>query len=130
MQVRPPNIAHYFNGYARFAFDPVVPPGPGDWVVGKGPGMTDAFSNPHLRSFLEGMGIEKIYVCGFMRGFCVHDTAVSAKQAGWPVTMIKDLSADSNDGTDPDGQDISRSGGNIENLDGLLLSMRPVTPIP
>ncbi|MBP7721958.1 MAG: cysteine hydrolase [Alphaproteobacteria bacterium] len=108
MEMANRRLEEIFNGHARFEYDPAMPPAPQDFVVGKGPFQTDAFTNPYLLEFLKTK--DNIYIAGFMEGFCVFDTANSATRAGLPVSVLADLSADQNDLTDPNDPDA----GNFE----------------
>ncbi|HQX27389.1 MAG TPA: isochorismatase family protein [Alphaproteobacteria bacterium] len=100
MEMANRELEQIFNAHARFDYDPAMPPAPQDFVIGKGPFQTDAFSNPYLLEFLKTK--DNIYIAGFMEGYCVFDTADSAQRAKLPVTVLADISADENDLTDPD----------------------------
>jgi nicotinamidase-related amidase len=117
-QVGDKKVKDLFNGHASFLYDPAIPPAPADWVVGKGPNQTDAFTNPHVEEFLKRQG--NVYVAGYMRGFCAYDTAVSSKKAGLPTTFVEDLSADKNDAIDPDGGDFKKAGVTVGNAADLF----------
>ncbi len=109
-----------FRNSARFLYDPAMMPAKQDFVIGKGPGQTDAFSNPHLLEFLKDRG--NIHVAGFMQGYCVFDTAMSGARAGLPVSVMTDFSADENDAPDGGGGDFDKAGINTvpaQNVFGL-----------
>lgn len=114
MEMANRKLEQIFNGHARFEYDPAMPPAPQDFVVGKGPGMTDALSNPYVLDFLKGK--DNIYIAGYMMGFCVFDFANSATKAGLPVTVLSDLGADKNDlidSIDPRAGNFEKEGINV-----------------
>jgi nicotinamidase-related amidase len=97
MQVGTGSLKELFNGSAKFKYDPVIQPKAGEWVIGKGPNQTDAFTNPHLEKFLKDQKPDNIYAVGFMSGYCVHDTVMSGARAGLPMAVMSDLVADDKD---------------------------------
>lgn len=62
------------------------------YIVGKHePG---AFTNPHLLEHMQWSGVKQAYACGFIAGQCVASTLAGARDAGFGIGMISDLSVD------------------------------------
>ena len=51
----------------------------------------DAGSGTGLAGFLRERGIERLYVCGLARDYCVRATAIDGARAGFRVAIVDDL---------------------------------------
>lgn len=52
----------------------------------------DKTTETGLSTFLQSLGIKRIFVCGFALDYCVYFTAIDAKTNGFDVVVIPDLS--------------------------------------
>lgn len=91
------DVKDIFTGCARFSeeFYPAAQPCPEDFIAGKGPDETDAFSNQYLERFLRGS--KRTYVAGFMHSYCVYNTAQFGVYAKLPIVVLSGLTADKHD---------------------------------
>ena len=53
------------------------------------------FENDHvtdtgLRWYLQGMGVDSVYICGLTTDYCVRASALDARRLGFGVTVIRD----------------------------------------
>ncbi|WP_408009697.1 cysteine hydrolase family protein [Pseudalkalibacillus sp. A8] len=50
----------------------------------------NSFANTNLKSVLEELGADHLYICGAQTDYCVDSTCRGAFDAGYDVTLIKD----------------------------------------
>ena len=79
------------------AFDPRLNLENVDVVVDKGTDrLTDGYSGfaaTSLESDLREHGVRRVFVCGLATDYCVKETALDAKAAGFDVVVIEDAAA-------------------------------------
>lgn len=57
----------------------------------------DAFLHTGLKPMLAELGVKRLLVCGLLTGVCVTSTVLSARAAGYPVTVLSDATTDNAD---------------------------------
>ncbi len=114
------DVKDIFTGCARFSEDfyPAAQPCPEDFIAGKGPDETDAFSNQYLEDFLKVRG--RTFVAGFMHSYCVYNTAQFGVHAKLPIVVLSGLTADKNDKIEAGKRDFEAEG----------ICLRPVEEFP
>jgi nicotinamidase/pyrazinamidase len=85
---------HCVAGTRGAEFHPDLDPAPLDHVVSKG---TDpeleaysAFAGTDLEQWLRGQGVGRLYVAGLATDYCVRQTVLDARRAGFEVVVLED----------------------------------------
>lgn len=88
----------YPPGYCSNIFQSVCPAvrvAPEDMVFLKG--GADAFGNRSLAAHLRRVGVQRLFLAGFMAGECIYDTAEGAVRSKFKACVVSNLVADASD---------------------------------
>jgi nicotinamidase-related amidase len=85
------NDDEFVNGTAAWEIADEIAPRAGEPIVDKT--FRDSFRETNLTDVLEGLGAQRLVICGMQTEFCVDATVREAERRGYRVTLVEDGTA-------------------------------------